>query len=173
MAPKRPLDLKNAPWWGTCPTARITELEDTPNETVRLTMGVAPTVNKLREKRLGWFGHVLRWEDSHPAKQLLLRTEVEGRRLRGRPQLRWMDKIHADLKELRIIQDPAFDRRKWKNITTCAVGCTSRSPQRAQRVCDEYFSPGKDVNICDIAGDPRWPLAKSPHGRQSPTCASM
>ncbi|KFD53283.1 hypothetical protein M513_05764 [Trichuris suis] len=35
------------------------------------------------------------------------------------------------------------------------------------------FLPGKDVNICDVAGEPRRPLAKSPDGCRSPTCADM
>ncbi|KHJ40485.1 hypothetical protein D918_09447 [Trichuris suis] len=49
-------------------TIGISRLEHTPNETIRLSMGLAPIVDKVREKRLRWFGHVLRHEDNHPAK---------------------------------------------------------------------------------------------------------
>ncbi|KFD62148.1 hypothetical protein M514_25633 [Trichuris suis] len=101
-------------------TIGISKLEHTPNETVRLSMGVAPIVDKVREKRLRWFGHVLRREDNHPAKRLLLHTEIEGKRPRGRPKLRWMDKVHTDLKQLRLIPDEALDRCKWKNSTRAA-----------------------------------------------------
>ncbi|KFD60574.1 hypothetical protein M514_12603 [Trichuris suis] len=101
-------------------TIRISRLEHTPNEMVRLSMGVAPIVNKVTEKWLRWFGHVLRREDNHPAKQLLLHTEIELKRPRGRPKLRWMDHVHADVKELRLTPDQALDRCKWKNITRAA-----------------------------------------------------
>ncbi|KFD61444.1 hypothetical protein M514_26340 [Trichuris suis] len=69
-------------------TVEISKLEHTPNETIRLSMGVAPIMDKVREKRLRWFGHVLRRGDNHPAKRLLLHTETEGKRARGRPKLR-------------------------------------------------------------------------------------
>ncbi|KFD62766.1 hypothetical protein M514_25046 [Trichuris suis] len=106
-------------------TIRISKLEHTPNETVRLSMGVAPIVDKVREKRLRWFGHVLRREDSHPLKRLLLHTEIEGKCPRGRPKLRWMDKVHIDLKELCLTPDQAHDRCTWKNITVRVTHMTS------------------------------------------------
>ncbi|KHJ40548.1 hypothetical protein D918_09383 [Trichuris suis] len=61
-------------------TIGISKLEHIPNETIRLSMGVAPIVDKVREKRLRWFGHVLRREDIHPLKRLLLHAEIEGNR---------------------------------------------------------------------------------------------
>ncbi|KIH68570.1 hypothetical protein ANCDUO_01091 [Ancylostoma duodenale] len=47
---------------------------------------MAPIANKLRETRLRWYSLVLRW----------------------------LDTLHADLKQVCALQDQAHDRAKWR-----------------------------------------------------------
>ncbi len=46
--------------------------------------------------------------------------EVKGKRSRGRPKFRWLDKIKADLKESGLTDQDALDRAKWKRMTRTA-----------------------------------------------------
>ncbi len=46
--------------------------------------------------------------------------EVEGKRPRGRPKFRWMDKIKADLKKSGLTERDALDRTKWKGVIRTA-----------------------------------------------------
>ena len=40
---------------------------------------------------------------------------LDGTRPRGRPKLRWLDRINADLKEISAQIVDAQDRVRWKN----------------------------------------------------------
>ena len=51
---------------------------------------VQPIATHLMQKRLHWYGHVRRREESHTTRTVLDMV-VEGVRLRGRPKLRYMD----------------------------------------------------------------------------------
>ena len=44
----------------------------------------------FKEKSLRWFGHVQR-RDKDDATRKILQMEVDGKRNRGRPKLRWRD----------------------------------------------------------------------------------
>ncbi|KIH64225.1 hypothetical protein ANCDUO_05466 [Ancylostoma duodenale] len=45
---------------------------------------------------------------------------VDGRRPRGRPKTRWLDRIEEDKRLLNLTDDDAFNRRKWRNYTRFA-----------------------------------------------------
>ncbi|EYC13548.1 hypothetical protein Y032_0043g779 [Ancylostoma ceylanicum] len=97
-------------------THGIARLDIVRNEDVRSMFGVALITAKMREARLRWYGHVLRSEDSSVAKSAV-NTTVEGRRPRGRPKTRWLDRIGDDMRLLKLSVDDVFDRRKWHNRT--------------------------------------------------------
>ncbi|KIH61741.1 hypothetical protein ANCDUO_07980 [Ancylostoma duodenale] len=42
---------------------------------------------------------------------------VNGRRPRGRPKTRWLDRIAEDMRVLKLTGEDAFNRRKWRNHT--------------------------------------------------------
>ena len=65
------------------------------NTTIRENAHVQPMNTFLTKKRLSWFGHVQRREEHNIAKYVLA-TQVPGSRPRGRPKLRWMDRIKQD-----------------------------------------------------------------------------
>ncbi|KAG5570522.1 hypothetical protein H5410_060288 [Solanum commersonii] len=83
------------------------------NEVIREKVGVASLVDKLREARLRWFGHVKRRCADAPVR----RCEglvVEGtQRGRGRPKKYWGEVIRQDLVQLHLTDDITLDRKEW------------------------------------------------------------
>ena len=55
------------------------------NETIRGHAKVTPINSVLIHKRLSWYGHVMRRDETHITKSTL-RTTVKGTRPRGRPK---------------------------------------------------------------------------------------
>ena len=71
----------------------VTKLDRIRNERIRGTTRVGEISKKVQERRLKWFGHVLR---------RLRRQESDGdggagKRRRGRPKRRWLDSIRNDV----------------------------------------------------------------------------
>ena len=57
---------------------------------------VKPTTKYVTQKRLSWYGHVMmRREETNVAKQVTT-MKVGGKRTRGRPILRWMDRARTE-----------------------------------------------------------------------------
>ncbi|GKD30211.1 hypothetical protein Tco_1240989 [Tanacetum coccineum] len=72
----------------------------------------------MRERRLRWFGHVKRRPQSAPVRRVKPLTINRARR-RGRPKLRWEDRLKTDLKELLLSEDITFDRSEWRTRIRC------------------------------------------------------
>ncbi|KAK6767378.1 hypothetical protein RB195_026578 [Necator americanus] len=77
-------------------TIGVTLKEKVSNDTVRSIFGVVPITEKMKEARLRWFGHVLRREEDSVA-QTALKLDVSGVRPRGRPKIRWLDRVKLDM----------------------------------------------------------------------------
>ena len=56
-----------------------------------------PMAEFLREKRLRWFGHMQRRDKDDATRKILQMMEVDGKRNRGRPKLRWRDLVKDDM----------------------------------------------------------------------------
>ena len=56
------------------------------NETIRGNAKVTPINSVLTQRRLSWYGHVMRRDETHITKSTL-RTTVTGTRPRGRPKI--------------------------------------------------------------------------------------
>ena len=84
------------------------------NEDIRKMVGVAPIQDKLREKRLRWFGHVQR----RPTEAVVRRCDTgvaEGTcRGRGRPRLKWESSINRDMTLLDLTKQMTLDRTEWR-----------------------------------------------------------
>ncbi|KAG5575699.1 hypothetical protein H5410_055833, partial [Solanum commersonii] len=85
------------------------------NEVIREKVGGASVVDKLREARLRWFGHMKRRGADTPVR----RCEglvVEGtQRGRGRPKKYWGEVIRQDLAQLHLTEDMTLDRKEWRS----------------------------------------------------------
>ncbi|GJY17523.1 putative mitochondrial protein [Tanacetum coccineum] len=83
------------------------------NGAFRRNLQVATIVNKMREGRLRWFGNVKRRPQSAPVRRVET-IAVDGVRRRGRPKLRWEDRLKTNLKELLLTKDMTSDRNSWR-----------------------------------------------------------
>nr|GEU56072.1 integrator complex subunit 11 [Tanacetum cinerariifolium] len=84
------------------------------NEVFRASLDVDSIIDKIREGRLRWFGHVKRRPQSVPVRRVAAMV-VDGSRRRGRPKLRWEDRLKMDMKELRLSEDMTSDRNAWRD----------------------------------------------------------
>ena len=91
------------------------------NETIRGIARVTPIKSVLAQKRLSWYGHVMRREETHITRSTLNMT-VMGTRPRGRPKMRWLDRLKSDMRIYSINPEMATDREHWavmvKNVDT-------------------------------------------------------
>jgi hypothetical protein len=63
-------------------------------------------VTEIKVRRLEWLGHVVRMQDTRLPK-MVLNAKPEGRREVGRPRLRWVDDVEADIKK-------ALGVKRWR-----------------------------------------------------------
>ncbi|KAG5571816.1 hypothetical protein H5410_061582 [Solanum commersonii] len=108
------------------------------NEVIREKVGVASVVDKLREARLRWFGHVKRRSQVRRCEGL----DIEGmRRGRGRPKKYWGEVIRQDMAQLHITEDMTLDRKEWRpRIKVEAEGLpetASLPPRGSGKVADK------------------------------------
>ena len=76
-----------------------------------------PIVTSIKKGRLRWAGHVERMPECR-APKIIYRQKPGGRRLTGRPRLRWIDDVETDLQQLgvRAWRRKAIDRSEWKDV---------------------------------------------------------
>ena len=93
----------------------VTKLDKIRNVHIRGTVKVVEASSKAQEKRLQWYGHVKRRDEEYVGVRTM-RMEVAGRRRRGRPRLRWRDRIRVDLEERQIDEEQTEDRNLWRRL---------------------------------------------------------
>ena len=64
------------------------------------------------KNRLSWYGHVMRREETRITRSTLSMT-VTGTRPRGRPKMRWLDRLKSDMGIYGINPEMATDRERW------------------------------------------------------------
>ena len=80
------------------------------------------TINSVNtQKRLSWYGHVMRRDETHTTRSTLT-SKVTGTRTRERPKMRWLDRLKRDMRIYGINAEMATDRKRWavmlKNVDT-------------------------------------------------------
>ncbi|XP_022042255.1 uncharacterized protein LOC110944920 [Helianthus annuus] len=78
-----------------------TRLDRIRNDVFKKRLEVASISDKIKDRRLRWFGHVKRRQTIEPVR-VVETLEVEGRRSRGRPKITWDKRIRQDLQRLRL-----------------------------------------------------------------------
>ncbi|KAI5088714.1 hypothetical protein C0J45_21286, partial [Silurus meridionalis] len=89
----------------------VTTMDRIRNEFIRGTAHVGRFGDKVREKRLRWFGHVQRRDIRYIGRRML-RMESPGRRKRGRPR-RFMDVVREDMQVVELKKADVEDRGVW------------------------------------------------------------
>lgn len=85
-----------------------------PNRVFRAKLEVDNIILKMREGRLRWFRHVRRRLQSAPVRRVEALV-VEGVRRRGRPKLRWEDRVKLEMQEFLLTEDITSDRKAWRD----------------------------------------------------------
>ena len=75
----------------------VSLLEHRRNEEILEEAKVEHIATVMRRRRLEWFGHVKRRDETENIRADV-ETKMEGKRPRGRPQLRWKDTVRRDMK---------------------------------------------------------------------------
>ena len=79
---------------------RIKWSEHVTNKHIRSVTKQPQLTNLIRNRRLKWFGHLLRMDSNRIPKRLHLWKPSNGRQRRGRPRTKWIDVIQRDLRNL-------------------------------------------------------------------------
>ena len=95
----------------------VTKLDKIGNESIRGTTKVGEITKKVQERRLKWYGHVMRREEHYVGRRALV-MKVQGRMKRGRPKRRWLDKVNDDIKDMGLSADDVYDRATWRRISS-------------------------------------------------------
>ena len=73
-------------------------------------------VQKIKTQRLRWLGHLVRMDESAPARKIHF-SKPQGCRKPGRPRMRWNDAVSNDLRKLRVLgswKNKAANRDEWR-----------------------------------------------------------
>ena len=82
---------------------------------------MAQASKKITERRLNWYGHVMRKDGEHIPRKVL-RADIPGKRKRGRPKTIWKDACQRDLKSTGLRAGEETDRAMWRRKITSYTG---------------------------------------------------
>ena len=76
-----------------------------------------------RQKRLNWYGHIMRRAEDNFSRKMM-HMAVAGKRRRGRPRRRWIDNTREDINKYKMTHDMTENREYWKMmVKTGPHGC--------------------------------------------------
>ena len=73
--------------------------------------------NKVVERRLKWYGRVMKREEHYIGRRAM-EMKVHGRRKIGRHKRIWLDRSRDDIKEKGLSREEAYDRATWKRMSS-------------------------------------------------------
>ena len=68
----------------------------------------------MRENCLRWFGHIGRRSRDALVRRMKKIDIAQGKKLRGRPKMMWMEVIKNDMKLLELEERMVVDRNDWR-----------------------------------------------------------
>uniref|UniRef100_A0A8D9EQC2 Endonuclease-reverse transcriptase n=1 Tax=Cacopsylla melanoneura TaxID=428564 RepID=A0A8D9EQC2_9HEMI len=86
------------------------------NEVIRNKLRVTEVTKKIQERRMQWYGHVMRRDEDYVGKRVR-KMEVSGRRARGRPKKKWEHCVTKDLEGKGLSENDVQNRGKWKLLS--------------------------------------------------------
>ena len=74
-------------------------------------------INLARTKRLGWYGHIERMQETRMVKAIHAWKPISKRPM-GRPKIRWEDDVKKDIQRLKVANWETLvqDRSRWKEV---------------------------------------------------------
>ena len=84
------------------------------NEDLRKRMGLTKIDEVIRIRRLRWWGHVLRKEESDWVRRCVF-YEIDGSRGKGRPKISWKKLVESDMLKSGLGYEDALDRDRWRS----------------------------------------------------------
>ena len=99
----------------------VTRKDKIRNEQILGTTRVAQASKKITERRLNWYGHVMRRDGEHILRKVL-RADITGKMKRGRPKTRWKDACQRDLKSTGLRAGEETDRAMWRRKIISHIG---------------------------------------------------
>ena len=103
--------------------------EQIPSHDLRNRLSLSSIQECVQIKRLEWFGHLERMEDTAWANKCR-DLQINGRTGRGRPKTTWNEVVKRDLKARGLNKDLAQDRITWKsNIKQCPTHASMENGQ--------------------------------------------
>ena len=102
--------------------AGVSRVDRVRNEVVREQTGVRRDLAaRVDMNVLRWFGHVERMDNERLLKKVT-NSRVDGRNVRGRPRIGWMDGVRKALNDrnmdVREASERARNRNEWRAIVT-------------------------------------------------------
>jgi hypothetical protein len=95
-------------------SARVSRLEHVSNQEIRTRMNAEESIiDRIKNKGLNWFGHLLKMEVDRWPKQLY-QWKPPGKRKRGRPNKSWREEMMTAMQSRRLNIEDAQDRRLWR-----------------------------------------------------------
>ncbi|XP_064116677.1 uncharacterized protein LOC135222522 [Macrobrachium nipponense] len=87
------------------------------NEHIRDTVKATETSKKVQGARLRRYGHLMRREEQHMAREVMdVDVEADGTRRRGRPKTRWRVCIRNDMREKGVREEMTQNRGRWQRL---------------------------------------------------------
>ena len=96
----------------------VTRKDKIRNEYHRGTVKVEGLGIKMREGRLRWYGHVMRRYQEYVGRRVI-KTELPGKRKRGRPKRKFLDVVKRDRREIGARETDVENRTVWRNMIRC------------------------------------------------------
>lgn len=83
------------------------------NDGNRRRVGIA-NMDKLRENRLRWFGHIRRRSQEASVRRVEGSEQKDLKRGRGRPKMTWWEGVRKDMRHLYLNGEDVLDRNEWR-----------------------------------------------------------
>ena len=91
-----------------------TRMDKVRNKDICSLVGVALTEDKMRENCLRWFGHIGRRPMDAPVRRVEKIDIEQGKKLRGRPKMTWIEVVKKDMKLLELKEKMVTDKNVWR-----------------------------------------------------------
>ena len=94
----------------------------------------------LRERRLGWFGHVAH---SSGAIRTAYDMQIDGKRGAGRPKQTWKKLTEKDCREWKLTTVDPQERSTWRSGVRSAMRAASQLPGKGPTDVDNAPAPAR------------------------------